>query len=157
MNKNHEFCIETNEDKIIATALKCLEERMGYKADKKFISSSTVKDYLRLQLSPEKNEIFAALFLDNHYRLLAFERLFNGTINEAVVYPRVLVQKAVEHNAARIIVSHNHPSGIADASEADKKLTQDLKKILEIINVKLVDHIVVTPKETFSFAENDLM
>src|SRR3990167_2274445 len=106
MNKNHEFCIETNEDKVIATALKCLESRMGYKTDKKFLSSSTVRDYLRLQLSQEKNEVFAAIFMDNHHRLLAFEKLFNGTVNEAVVYPRCVIQKAMHHNAAVIIVAH---------------------------------------------------
>lgn len=157
MNKNHEFCIETDEDKIIATALKCLENRMSYATGKKFSSSSTVRDYLRLQLSQEKNEVFAALFMDNQHRLMAFEKLFNGTINEAVVYPRCVVQKALQHNAAVIIVAHNHPSGVAIPSEADKRLTSDLKRILDIVSVKMLDHIVVTSQETYSFAENGLM
>lgn len=74
-----------------------------------------------------------------------------------MVYPRVLVQKAIEYNAARIIVAHNHPSGIAEPGEADKRLTSDLKKILDIINVKMIDHIVVTLQETYSFADNDLI
>jgi DNA repair protein RadC len=157
MITNTEFCNEMDADKIIASALKCLEKRMVYATDEKFSGSRVVRDYMRLQLSQERNEIFAALFLDNQHRLLAFEKLFSGTINEAVVYPRVLVQKAIEHNAARIIVAHNHPSGVAEPSEADKRLTSDLKKILDIINVKLVDHVVVTLQETYSFAENDLM
>lgn len=157
MITNTEFCNEMDADKIIASALKCLEKRMVYAADEKFSSSRVVRDYMRLQLSQERNEIFAALFLDNQHRLLAFEKLFSGTINEAVVYPRVLVQKAIEHNAARIIISHNHPSGVAEPSEADKRLTSDLKKILDIINVKLVDHVVVTLHETYSFVENDLL
>lgn len=153
----NEFCVNTNADEIIATALKCLESRMTYATDEKFSSSRMVRDYMRLQLAQEKNEIFAAVFLDNQHRLLAFEKLFSGTINEAVVYPRVIVQKAIEYNAARIIVAHNHPSGIAEPSEADKRLTSDLKKILEIINVKMINHIVVTLRDTYSFAENNLV
>lgn len=153
----NEFCVDTNADEIIATALKCLESRMAYATDERFSSSRVVRDYMRLQLAQEKNEIFAAVFLDNQHRLLAFEKLFSGTINEAIVYPRVIVQKAIEYNAARIIVAHNHPSGIAEPSDADKRLTSDLKRILDIINVKMIDHIVVTLREAYSFAENDLI
>ncbi len=101
--------------------------------------------------------MFAALFMDNHQRLISFEKLFTGTINETVVYPRCVVQKALQYNAAKIIVSHNHPSGVAKPSAADKQITQDLKKILDVINVKMLDHIVVTMTETYSFAENDWM
>lgn len=157
MIKNNEFYSSLDADQIIATALKCLEERMSYAAGEKLSSSIAVKNYLRLQLAQEKNEIFAAIFMDNGHRLLAFEKLFCGTVNEAVVYPRIMVQKAIQHNASRVIVAHNHPSGVAEPSAADKKVTEELKNILRIVDVKLLDHIVVTTQETYSFAENDLM
>jgi DNA repair protein RadC len=95
--------------------------------------------------------------MDNQHRLLSFERLFTGTVNEAVVYPRCVVQKALHFNAASIIVAHNHPSGVVKPSYADERVTSDLKKILEIINVKMLDHIVVTLTETYSFAEHGLL
>jgi DNA repair protein RadC len=157
MIKNKEFYSKVDADQIIAIALKCLEERMTYTADEKFSGSMAVKNYLKLQLSHEKNEIFAAMFMDNGHRLLAFEKLFCGTVNEAVVYPRVMVQKAMQYNASRVIVAHNHPSGVAEPSSADKTVTEELNKILRVIDVRLLDHIVVTGKETFSFAENGLM
>jgi DNA repair protein RadC len=157
MIKNKEFYNNVDADQIIATALKCLEERMSYATGEKLSSSLAVKNYMKLQLSHEKNEIFAAMFMDNGHRLLAFEKLFCGTVNEAVVYPRVMVQKAIQYNASRVIVAHNHPSGVAEPSSADKKVTEGLKHILRIIDVKLLDHIVVTMQETYSFAENDLM
>lgn len=156
--KNYaEFCKRTDVDAIIATALKCLEERMSYPHNEKFTCSSTVCDYLRLQLAQEKNEVFAALFLDNQHRLLSFDRLFSGTVNQTVVYPRQVVQKAIHYNAAAIIVAHNHPSGNSKPSEADKEVTRDLKKILDIINVDLLDHIVVTFQDTYSFSEYRLL
>ncbi len=153
----NEFCINTNADQIIATALKCLEERLSYKTQEQFTSSRLVCDYLRLQLASEKNEVFAVLFMDNHHRLLSFDKLFTGTVNEAVVYPRCIIQKALEYNAAAIIVAHNHPSGIVKPSDADQRITLELKKILEIINVKMLDHIVVTLTNTYSFAEHGLL
>ncbi|OGT63382.1 MAG: hypothetical protein A3E85_02410 [Gammaproteobacteria bacterium RIFCSPHIGHO2_12_FULL_45_12] len=153
----NEFCNVIDADKIIATALKCLEERLTYAAGEKFVSSRPVCDYLRLQLAQEKNEVFAALFMDNQHRLFSFERLFTGTVNEAVVYPRCVIQKALQFNAAAIIVAHNHPSGAAKPSSADESLTSELKKVLEIINVKMLDHIVVTLTETYSFAEHGLL
>lgn len=157
MNKSDEFCNTVDVDQIIATALKCLEERMAYTTGEKLSSSRLVKDYMRLQLSQEKNEIFAAIFMDNRHRLLGFEKLFCGTINEAVVYPRILVQKAIQYNAATVIVAHNHPSNLAEPSTADKRLTAELKKILEIIDVSLIDHVVVTLADTYSFAEHGLI
>lgn len=157
MNQYNEFCKTVDADKIIATALKCLEERMTYSTNEIFNSSKNIKNYLRLHLGQEKNEVFAVIFMDNQHRLISFDRLFTGTINEAVVYPRCVVQKALQYNAATIIVAHNHPSGIAKPSEADKRITADLRKILEIVNVKILDHIVVTAADTYSFAEEGLL
>ena len=109
--------------------------------------------YLRLKYADQKNEVFSALFLDNRHRVIAFEDLFFGTINGASVHPRVVVQRALEINAAAVIFTHNHPSGISEPSEVDRKLTNRLKKVLEVIDVRVLDHIVVGSEETTSFAE----
>src|SRR5205085_12160017 len=119
--------------------------------------SREVCTYLQLHLANEKNEVVSTLFLDNQHRLLAFEKLFYGTINEAVIYPRIIVQKALEHNAAAIILAHNHPSGKCDTSSADREITRQIRTILEIINVRLLDHIIVSYPQTYSFAEQGLL
>lgn len=147
----------SNDDELISSALRCLETRLKYKHYKPLNSSSNVKSFLQLQLGVEKNEVFAVLFMDSHFRLLSFEKMFHGTINEAVVYPRCVVQKALEINASALIVGHNHPSNMVMPSQADINLTRELKKILDIVNVLLLDHIIVSPSETYSFSENQLL
>ncbi len=157
MNKQQESYSTSDADKLIASALQCLESRMTYSTNKILNGSKMVRDYLRLQLAEEKNEVFGALFLTNRHRLIAFEKMFYGTINEAVVYPRAVVQKALEHNAAAIIIAHNHPSGDARPSGADEKVTNELKNVLSIISVKLLDHVIVTHQDSYSFAEGGLL
>ena len=93
------------------------------------------------------------MFLDNRHRVMAFEDLFFGTINGASVHPRVVVQRALEINAAAVIFTHNHPSGISEPSEADRQLTSRLKKALELVDIRVLDHIVVGSDETTSFSE----
>jgi len=124
-----------NADKLISKALRCLESRMKYATSKTLNSSRDVCDYLRLQLAGEKNEVFSVLFLDSHHRLLAFEKMFYGTVNEAVVYPRAIIQKALEHNAAAMIASHNHPSGNTEPSQTDRKITRELQIILKALDI----------------------
>jgi DNA repair protein RadC len=136
--------------------LHCLEARLRYGAEE-LNSSHNVSDYLRLQLSKEPSEVFAVLFLDNHHRLLKFEKLFYGSINEAQVYPRTIVQKALEHNAAKVIVAHNHPSGNVFPSNSDIDLTKRLQKILEIVDVVLVDHFIVSSQNSYSCVEHGLL
>jgi DNA repair protein RadC len=143
-------------DRLIVRALKCLESRLRYGAEK-INNSSDVKSYLQLRLADEPNEVFAVMFLTNSHRLLAYERIFNGTINEAAVYPRVIVQKAIKYNAAAVIVAHNHPSGNSEPSIGDKEVTRNLKRVLDIINVKLLDHIIVTYQYCYSFADHHLL
>ena len=157
MSKQQVFFNQMGADQLIATALQCLENRMTYTAEKALNGSKSVCDYLRLQLADEKNEVFAVLFLNNHHKLIAFEKMFYGTINEAVVYPRAVIQKALKHNAAAIIIAHNHPSGEAKPSGADERITRELKEVLAIVSVKLLDHIIVTYRETYSFAEHGLV
>lgn len=119
--------------------------------------SQLTKRFLAHQLKNYPHEVFACLFLDNHNRFLCFEELFHGTINEASVYPREVVKRALAHNAAKVIFAHNHPSGNATPSDADQALTQRLKQALALIDISVVDHIVIGDKETFSFAEHGLI
>ena len=122
--------------------------------DKETLSSPTESArFLQLRLSGEKNEIFAALFLDNKNRVIEFDELFKGTIDGAAVYPRVVVQKCLEVNAAAVILVHNHPSGHVEPSEADKAITRRLSDALVLIDVRVLDHIVVGKEGWVSLAE----
>ena len=114
---------------------------------------SIVGRFLQTQLAGEPNEQFAALFLDNRHRVRAFETLFTGTINGAAVYPRVVVMSALKYNAAAVIFAHNHPSGDAEPSEADRRLTRRLQEALGLIDIRVLDHLVVTGSATVSMAE----
>jgi DNA repair protein RadC len=119
-----------------------------------FSSPATVRDYLRLHLSGLAHEVFFALWLDAQNRLILAEELFKGTLTHTSVYPREVVKKALACNAAAIIFAHNHPSGTADASDADKELTRRLKKVLALIDVKVLDHFIVAAQSVpVSFAE----
>lgn len=116
-----------------------------------------VKNYLVSQLRHYQREVFACLFLDNKHRVLKYEPLFFGTINAAAVYPREVVAKALEYNAAAVILAHNHPSGVAEPSMADQHITERLKNALEMIEVRVLDHMIVGDLETVSFAERGLL
>jgi DNA repair protein RadC len=144
------------QNKLIASALCCLENRIKYHSD---IMShpQDVNDYLRLQLGNEPNEVFAAIFLTNANRMIKFEKLFFGTINETRVYPRVVVQRAIVLNAASIIFAHNHPAGTMMPSTADKYITGKLKNILNVIDVRVLDHFIVSHESSYSFAEHGLL
>lgn len=100
---------------------------------------------------------FTCLFLDNRHRVITFEELFQGTINGASVFPREVVKKALSHNAAAVILAHNHPSGVAEPSEADRNITQQLSKALALVDIKVLDHLVVGDGETVSMAERGLV
>lgn len=117
-------------------------------------SSQATQNYLISELRYETREIFAVLFLDNQHKVLKFERLFLGTIDSASVYPRIVVEYAIKYNAAAVIFSHNHPSGIAEASLADKHITNKLIKALQLIDVRTLDHIIVAGHQCYSFAEH---
>lgn len=116
-------------------------------------SPQAARDYLAMQLRDHPQEVFGCLFLDNRHRVLAFEELFRGTVNAASVYPREVVRAALRHNAAALILAHNHPSGIAEPSDADVALTRRLKTALELVDVRVLDHIVIGDGHTTSFAE----
>ncbi|MFM2486988.1 RadC family protein [Celerinatantimonas yamalensis] len=110
-------------------------------------------DYLQSELSHFNREVFALLLLDNQHRVLQFAPIFYGTIDAASVYPRVVVQQVLEHNAAAVILAHNHPSGIAEPSHADRMITDKLVQALTLIDVRVLDHIVVGCGQIVSFAQ----
>ena len=117
-------------------------------------SPQAVKQYLQLMLSNRAYESFAVLFVDVRNRLIAAEELFRGTLTHTSVYPREVVKSALAHNAASIILAHNHPSGNVDPSAADRNLTQALKQALALVDIRVLDHFIVAGKQVYSFAEH---
>ena len=120
-------------------------------------SPQAVRDYLRLRLQALEHEVFVCVFLDAQNRVLAVEEMFRGTLTQTSVYPREIVKRALQRNAAAIIFAHNHPSGIAEPSRADEMLTQSLKQALALVDVKVLDHFVVGSGAALSFAERGLL
>ena len=118
---------------------------------------AATRDYLIAQLRHQPHEVFACLFLDNRHRVICFEELFNGTIDGAAVYPRTLVKQALAHNAAAVILAHNHPSGVAEPSVADQQTTQRIQQALELVDVRVLDHFIIAGRRTVSFAERGLL
>jgi len=123
-----------------------------YKREGTFTNPNNVKEYLKLKLGGYDREVFALMLLDNQHQLIRFEELFFGTIDAASVYPREVVKAALNVNAAAVILAHNHPSGIAEPSRADKRITSKLVDALALIDVRVLDHIVVG-EDCVSFAE----
>lgn len=116
-------------------------------------SPAAVRDYLRLRLEGLAHEVFMAIYLDAQNRVLAVEELFRGTLTQTSVYPREVVKRALAHNAGGIILAHNHPSGVAEPSQADRWLTDQLKHALALVDVKVLDHFIVGGGRAVSFAE----
>jgi DNA repair protein RadC len=137
---NGEYRSATPEE-ILHAARKTLNRR--FRRGKALTSPNHSKEYLQVQLGPLAHEVFAILWLDNRHQILEFETLFRGTIDGASVYPREVVKAALQHGAAACILAHNHPSGISDPSEADKRITTRLKAALELVDVRLLDHVVI--------------
>jgi len=120
-------------------------------------SPEETRRYLAAELQTYPHEVFACLFLDNRNRVIAFEKMFYGTIDGASVYPREVVRMALKKNAAAIIFAHNHPSGVAEPSEADRHLTRKLQDALALVDVRVLDHLVIGDGESVSFAERGLI
>ncbi|CAM4007205.1 MULTISPECIES: RadC family protein [Pseudoalteromonas] len=127
------------------------------KRDAVFNSPQSVYDYLTLELRGLQQEIFMVLYLDSQNRLIKEETLFYGTINAASVYPREVVKAALKNNAAALILAHNHPSGIAEPSQADKLITTKLQQALQLVDINILDHIIVGGDNCVSFAERGLI
>ena len=120
-------------------------------------SPQQVKDFLRLQLAHEGQEVFSVMFLDVQNQLIRFEEMFRGTLSQTSVYPREVVKRALALQASAVILAHNHPSGTAEPSRADEFLTQTLKQALQLIDVRVIDHLVVGGDQAISFAERGLL
>jgi len=129
----------------------------GLARDSALESPQAVRDYLKARLRHEPHEVFACLFLDSKHRVIAFEALFHGGIDGASVHPRQVVCRALAHNAAALILTHNHPSGVAEPSQADRLLTQRLKDALALVEVRVLDHFIVGDGEPLSLAEHGWM
>ena len=140
---------------VMEMARRALEEQL--KTGDTMSSPKSVRDYLRLSLQGKKHEVFVAIFLDAQNRTIATEELFKGTLTQTSVYPREVVKRALHHNSAAIIFAHNHPSGIAEPSQADEILTQSLKQALALVDVKVLDHFIVGAGTAMSFAERGLI
>ncbi|MBC7717019.1 MAG: DNA repair protein RadC [Pseudorhodobacter sp.] len=122
-----------------------------------FDSPTRVKDFLQMQLGGHEREVFAVMFLDAQHQLVLMEEMFSGTLTQTAVHPREIVKRAVEVNAAAVVLAHNHPSGVAEPSRADEHLTQTLIAALKLIDVKVLDHMVVGRSQVVSFAERGLL
>ncbi len=120
-------------------------------------SCDAVKNYCRLNLATREHEIFGALFLDSQHRLIEFKELFRGTIDGCSVYVREVAKEALSLNAAAIIFTHNHPSGVCEPSQADIQITKRLQEALTLFDVRVLDHFIVSIEEVVSFAERGLM
>ncbi len=159
--KRKKFIKELNKTKnlelVLNTTLKILKKTINEKGGISFSTQDIVRNYLIVNFKDSVNEVFSCLFLDNKHRLIAFEEIFQGTINQANVYPRVIVQRAIHHNAAAVILAHNHPSSDLTPSESDKAITRKLIDILNIIDVRVLDHFIVSPLDTYSMAQNGQM
>ncbi|ENM2867254.1 DNA repair protein RadC [Citrobacter koseri] len=136
----------------ILEALTLLEQQLR-EPGAVFTSSHTVRDWLRLQLAPMDREAFTVLWLDNQHRLIADDMLFLGTINSISVHPREVVKAGLKHNAAAALLAHNHPSGHSEPSDADRRITERLKQALDLVDIRLLDHLVVGGMDIVSFAE----
>ena len=137
-------------EEILRMASKLLNRRFA--RGRALCSPQEAKSFVAMKLGRQEHEVFAALFLDNRHRVLGFEQLFRGTIDGASVHPREVVKRTLELNAAAVIFAHNHPSGAAEPSRADLRITERLKEALSLIDVRVLDHFVVGD-EVVSFAE----
>ena len=146
---------DVEKQSVITLAMKVLS--IKHRAGRVLSKPDETRDFLRLRLADYRNEVFGCLFLDNRHRIIAVRELFQGTIDGASVYPRVVVQQAMEVNAAAMVFFHNHPSGVAEPSHADEAITRRLKDALALVDVRVLDHFVVSAGESVSFAERGLL
>lgn len=130
----------------------------AYKRDDLYANSpKSVKQFCRLKLGDKESEVFGVLHLDLHHRLIAFSEISKGTVDETVVYPREVVKEALRFNASAVIFTHNHPSGSIEPSQGDMKITRRLITALKTVDIKVLDHIIVSPIDSMSFAQASIM
>ena len=140
---------------VLELARRAMAERL--KERTVFDSPGAVKAYLQMHIGARPYEVFAVLFLDAQHRLIVLEELFRGTLTQTSVYPREVVTRALHHHAAAVVLSHNHPSGSIEPSRADESLTQTLRAALSLIDVRVLDHVIVSTGQALSMAEKGLL
>lgn len=148
--------LTADQNAVIRNALEILEG-LFQKQDLFATAPERVKQFCQLHFGCLEHEEFGVLFLDNQYQLIKFESLFRGTIDGASVYPREVVKAVLACNAAALIIYHNHPSGVLSPSDADTRITNKLREAVGLIDVRILDHIIVTNKDAYSFAEHGLL
>jgi DNA repair protein RadC len=142
---------EATSDEILAAARETLSHRI--RRGTRLESVKATRDYVSIRLGSRDHEVFTVLFLDNRHRLIETCEMFRGTIDGASVHPREVVKEALKHNAAAVILAHNHPSGVAEPSQADELITHRLKDALGLVDIRIVDHLIVAGGDVISFAE----
>lgn len=154
LTKTQDLDVEriAQENRVINEALQILDRRL-FSRGPELTTPSVVAEYLKLLLVQQEHEVFAVVFLDAKHRVLQFEVLFHGSIDSASIYPRQVVKRALAHNAAAVILSHNHPSGCPEPSLADRVLTARLKEALGLVDVRVLDHFIVGEGRPLSLAE----
>jgi DNA repair protein RadC len=146
---------EATLDEIMTGARQALRSRV--RTGTVLSSPRMTANYLTARLAQHPYEVFTLIYLDNRHRLIACEDLFRGTIDGATVHPREVVKEALKHNAAAVILAHNHPSGVAEPSQADEQITRRLREALALVDIRVLDHVVVAGGDTTSFAERGLL
>jgi len=145
-----------SKDEVIAAAIRFVEEKATYTTET-LTSPQASKDLLRLRIGDREREIFCVLYLNSQHNLLEVDELFMGTIDGAAVYPREIAKAALAHNAAAVILGHNHPSGITEPSSADRRITERIVSALGLLDIRVLDHVIVSTQASFSFAEDGLL
>ena len=146
-----------SEDAVIASALAILQSRMRNVDGEVFASPTAVSNFCRLKIGGKEHEVFGIVFLDVQNKFIAFEEMFRGTLTQTSVYPREVVIAALKMQAAAVVLTHNHPSGSVHPSRADEALTQTLKAALALVDVRVLDHIIVSESGSLSMAEKGLI
>ncbi|MDH4323753.1 MAG: DNA repair protein RadC [Betaproteobacteria bacterium] len=140
---------------VLELARRALREEL--RAGSALTTPGAVRDYLRLALGGRAHEVFVCLFMDAQHRVIGAEELFRGTLTQTSVYPREVVKSALAANAATVIFAHNHPSGVAQPSQADELLTRQLREALALVDVRVLDHFIIAGNQALSFAERGLL
>jgi len=143
----------------LQAVLELARRHLGEQLQREHVLTSPAKvgEFLLAQLRQSRQEVFGVLFLDAQHRLIAWEKLFFGTIDGASVHPREVVRRALDHNAAAVIFAHNHPSGVAEPSESDCRITRQLQEALQLVDVRVLDHVIAGAGYTVSLAERGLL
>jgi DNA repair protein RadC len=147
--------VPVSDETLVSAALKILAEQL-VRGDV-LASPAVTRNYLALRFSGLEHEVFCCVFLDNRHRVIACDELFRGTVDGASVHPREVVKQALAHNAAAVILAHNHPSGVAEPSQADELITLRLKDALGVVDIRVLDHLIVAGSRVVSLAERGVL